>query len=76
MKDLENIAPTNTKKGTIFVLFLKNTFINNILLNHIGRGYRGCGGQPNLGNACILGKNGPVTPPIVPKLEYDVYNTL
>ena len=25
----------------------------------------GGGGQPNLGNACILGASGPVTPPLV-----------
>ena len=53
----------------IYALLLKNVASRIYLilwaksLRMPGLGAGGEGGQPNLGNACILGQNGPETPP-------------
>ena len=36
----------------------------------LGGGGGGGGCQPNLGNACILGKNGPETPPLSVNIHF------
>ena len=43
----------------------KSSFLGGVWSYHLVAWIRGWGGQPNLGNACILGLSGPVTPPLV-----------
>ena len=73
-------CPFFPQKPHLFNIFtLKNdlrTFVENCRESHLRdimgqiaqdawiRGWVGGGGQPNLGNACILGLAGPATPPI------------